>query len=259
VLNCVLNDPPGGIAPEFHPPLFEVDVCVVLSVFRQVTVPPTATVIGFGLNAVDVSRLAFTTIDAEIFAGGVGAGVGEGVGAGAGAGAGVGVDGGAGAGAGAGAGGGADGGAATGRVDGVSGVDEPQAANVAASSANATDRRTDIKPPLSRVISNGGTTWHTRCRVNLHDRSSFFSVSPAGTTTSRDGVTVVVTRRSANVRPGRMLRKVPANSFTPGEDLRPPKSQTIVHVRALDAIPRAGSPHAHALADLQLARSRRYE
>jgi hypothetical protein len=132
----VLNDPPGGIAPEFHAPLFEVDVCVVLSLFRQVTVPPTATVIGFGLNAVEVSRLAFTAIDAETFAGGAGAGVGEGVGVGAGAGAGA--------------------GAATGRVDGVSGVDEPQAANVAASSANATGRRTDIKPPLSRFIRTAG-------------------------------------------------------------------------------------------------------
>jgi len=137
VLNCVLNDPPGGIAPEFHAPLFAVDVCVVLSVFRQVTVPPTVTLIGFGLNAVDVSRLALTTIDAETFGGGAGAGVGAGVGAGIGAGVGAGV--------------GAGAGAAAGRVVGASGVDEPQAANVAASSANATGRRTDMKPPLCRT------------------------------------------------------------------------------------------------------------
>jgi hypothetical protein len=149
-LNWALNDPPGGIAPEFHAPLFAVDVCVVLSLFRQVTVPPTDTLIGFGLNAVDVSRLAFTTIDAETFAGGAGAGVGVGFGVGVGAGVG--------------AGGGAGAGAATGRVDGACGVDEPQAANVAASSANATERRTDMKPPF---VSNGEMTnrcHHARCK-----------------------------------------------------------------------------------------------
>jgi hypothetical protein len=159
----VLNDPPGGIAPEFHP-VFAVDVCVVLSLFRQVTVPPTDTLIGFGLNAVDVSRLALTTIVAETFAGGAGAGVGAGVGTGVGAGIGVGAGVGAGAGAGAGVAGGAGAGAGTGAgaatgrvVDGATGVDEPQAANVAASSANATGRRTDMKPPLSRSAGRPGT------------------------------------------------------------------------------------------------------
>lgn len=151
MLNWVLNDPPGGIAPEFHAPLFAVDVCVVLSLFRQVTVPPTDTLIGFGLNAVDVSRLAFTTIDAETFAGGAGDGVGVGIGVGVGAGVGAGTGAGAGAGAGADGGAGAGAGAATGRVDGACGVDEPQAANVAASSANAAARSTDMKPPLSRT------------------------------------------------------------------------------------------------------------
>ena len=146
----MLKDPPGGIAPEFHAPLFAVDVCVVLSLFRQLTVPPTGTLIGFGLNAVEVNRLALTTIVADTFAGGAGAGVGAGVGAGAGFGTGTGVGAGAGAGAGAGGGAGAGAGAATGGViDGASGVDEPQAANVAASSANATGRKTDMKPPLS--------------------------------------------------------------------------------------------------------------
>lgn len=48
VENVLLNVPPGAIAPEFHAPLLDVEVCAVLSLFVHVTVPPTATVTGLG-------------------------------------------------------------------------------------------------------------------------------------------------------------------------------------------------------------------
>jgi len=51
----MLNDPPGAILPELHAPLFETEVWVVESLFVHVTVPPTATVTGFGEYAVVVS------------------------------------------------------------------------------------------------------------------------------------------------------------------------------------------------------------
>lgn len=54
VENVRLNVPPGTIDPEFHAPLSDVDVCVVLSLLVHVTVPPTARLTGFGANAVDV-------------------------------------------------------------------------------------------------------------------------------------------------------------------------------------------------------------
>jgi hypothetical protein len=159
----VLNDPPGGITPEFHAPLFAVDVCVVLSLFRHVTLPPTGTLMGFGLKAVDVMKLALTTIAAETFAGGAGEGVGAGVGAGAGGGTGAGVGagdggvtgaGGNGDGVGAGAGAGAGAGTSTdGVVIGASGLDDPQAARAAVRSTIAPSRRIDMNPPLSNETS----------------------------------------------------------------------------------------------------------
>jgi hypothetical protein len=51
----MLNDPPGAIEPESHAPVFDVDVCGVLSLFVQLTVVPTATLIGFGEYALVVS------------------------------------------------------------------------------------------------------------------------------------------------------------------------------------------------------------
>jgi hypothetical protein len=45
----VLKLAPGAIVPEFHAPPFAVDVCAIESLFIQVTVPPTATVIGLGV------------------------------------------------------------------------------------------------------------------------------------------------------------------------------------------------------------------
>ena len=47
-LKVVVNVPPGGMEPEFQAPVSELDVCVVESVFVQVTDEPTATVTGFG-------------------------------------------------------------------------------------------------------------------------------------------------------------------------------------------------------------------
>jgi hypothetical protein len=53
--NVVLNVPPGAIVPDVHAPVFETELCATESLFIQVTVPPTATVTGFGENAVVVS------------------------------------------------------------------------------------------------------------------------------------------------------------------------------------------------------------
>ena len=58
-----MNLPPGAIEPEFHAPLFAVLVCAVLSSFVHVTLPPTATVMGFGAYAVVVNVVAPVTID----------------------------------------------------------------------------------------------------------------------------------------------------------------------------------------------------
>ena len=52
----------GAILPEFHAPVSETDVCVVLSPLTHVTVVPMETVIGFGLNAVVVMVDAPATI-----------------------------------------------------------------------------------------------------------------------------------------------------------------------------------------------------
>jgi hypothetical protein len=62
----VLNLAPGAIAPEFHAPLFAVDVCAVLSLFVQVTVPPAATVTASGANASVVRVDAPLTIETVI-------------------------------------------------------------------------------------------------------------------------------------------------------------------------------------------------
>jgi hypothetical protein len=57
-----LNVAPGAITPEFHPPASPVDVWAMRSVFVHVTDAPTATVMGFGLNAFAPSVSAFITI-----------------------------------------------------------------------------------------------------------------------------------------------------------------------------------------------------
>ena len=68
----MLKVPPGAMSPEFHAPLLAVDVCDVESRFVHVTVVPTATVIGFGENAVVVSVDAPATIDTPFGVDGVG-------------------------------------------------------------------------------------------------------------------------------------------------------------------------------------------
>jgi hypothetical protein len=62
----MLNVPPGAIAPEFHAPLLETDVCVTESLFVHVTVPPTLTVTGFGAYAVVVNVDDPDTIDTGV-------------------------------------------------------------------------------------------------------------------------------------------------------------------------------------------------
>jgi hypothetical protein len=64
--NIVLKLPPGGMEPEFHAPPLAEDVCVVESLLVHVTVPPTATTIGFGAKAVVVIVDAPATIDAML-------------------------------------------------------------------------------------------------------------------------------------------------------------------------------------------------
>jgi len=62
----MLNDPPGAIVPEFHAPLLATELCATESLFVQVTVPPTATVTGFGAYAVVVSVDDPDTIDTGV-------------------------------------------------------------------------------------------------------------------------------------------------------------------------------------------------
>ena len=78
--NVMLNLPPGGMAPESQ--LAPVDVCAMLSAFVHVTVPPTATAMGFGANAFAPFVDAPATIDAGVPVW-VGDGVGDGDGDGA--------------------------------------------------------------------------------------------------------------------------------------------------------------------------------
>jgi hypothetical protein len=54
VENVWLNFPPGAIDPELNDPLSPVAVCVVESLFVQVTVPPTEIETGFGEYAVSL-------------------------------------------------------------------------------------------------------------------------------------------------------------------------------------------------------------
>lgn len=65
-MNVRVNRPPGEMVPESHAPLLPVDVCAVLSLFVQVTLPPTATVVVLGENAVVVSTDAPLTIDTGV-------------------------------------------------------------------------------------------------------------------------------------------------------------------------------------------------
>ena len=62
----MLNVPPGAIVPELNAPLFATDVCATESLFVHVTVPPTATVTGFGEYAVVVSVDDPDTIDTGV-------------------------------------------------------------------------------------------------------------------------------------------------------------------------------------------------
>jgi len=64
VENVCVKVRPGAIEPEFHEP--PVDVCVVLSLLVQVTLPPTATVTGLGEYAVVVMLDAPPTIDTGV-------------------------------------------------------------------------------------------------------------------------------------------------------------------------------------------------
>jgi hypothetical protein len=62
----MLNDPPGAIVPEVHAPLLATELCATESLFVHVTVPPTATVTGFGEYAVVVSVDDPDTIDTGV-------------------------------------------------------------------------------------------------------------------------------------------------------------------------------------------------
>jgi len=61
-----VNWPPALIGPESNRPVFDVEVCVMVSLFRHVTLPPTATVTGFGEYAFVVSPAEFMTIDTVV-------------------------------------------------------------------------------------------------------------------------------------------------------------------------------------------------
>ena len=127
--------------PEFHAPPSAVDVCVVVSLFVQVTVPPTATEIGFGANAVVVRRLAPRGIET--------AAPGDGVGDGDGVGAGVGLGDGAGDTAG----------------DGLEGDEDPQPINSAAIRVVPIIRKADMCLRSPRPVSaNAGP--HRRARFS---------------------------------------------------------------------------------------------
>jgi hypothetical protein len=83
--NARLNFAPGAIDPEFHAPPSPVDVWAIESSLVHVTVPPGATVTGFGAYAVDVREIDPWTIDTAVpLVAGTGEGEGD-VGAGDGA------------------------------------------------------------------------------------------------------------------------------------------------------------------------------
>jgi len=79
--NVMENWPCGGMAPEFHTAPSDVDVCVVESVFVQVTVVPAVTSMASGLKA-RLPRieapLGMLTAVAELGVAGVGVGEGDG-------------------------------------------------------------------------------------------------------------------------------------------------------------------------------------
>jgi hypothetical protein len=80
--NVKLNRSPGAIDPELHIPALPVDVCVVLSLFTQLTVVPGVMLIGFGEYAVLVivdAPLTMATVLVEAESVGVAVGVGVGV------------------------------------------------------------------------------------------------------------------------------------------------------------------------------------
>jgi hypothetical protein len=60
----IVNFPPGAIEPEFQDP--PVDVCAVLSLLVQVTLPPAEIVTGLGENAVVVRNDAPPTIETGV-------------------------------------------------------------------------------------------------------------------------------------------------------------------------------------------------
>jgi hypothetical protein len=62
----MLNDPPGAIVLDVHAPLLATELCATESLFVHVTVPPTATVTGFGAYAVVVSVEDPDTIDTGV-------------------------------------------------------------------------------------------------------------------------------------------------------------------------------------------------
>jgi hypothetical protein len=61
-----MNDAAGAMLREVHGPSFPVDVCVVLSLFVQVTVPPVEIVTGFGANALVVLNSAPLVTDTGV-------------------------------------------------------------------------------------------------------------------------------------------------------------------------------------------------
>ena len=85
VESVTLAVPPGWMNGVANLPLSAFASCVVMSLFTNVTVVPTATLTGFGEYAVDErlnAPLTIATLDVEPDGAGVGAGVGVGAGAG---------------------------------------------------------------------------------------------------------------------------------------------------------------------------------
>jgi hypothetical protein len=62
----IVNLPPGAMVPESHEPVFDVEVCVTVSLLVHVTLLPTETLIGFGAYAVVVSVDEPLTIETEL-------------------------------------------------------------------------------------------------------------------------------------------------------------------------------------------------
>lgn len=66
VVKVKLNRVPGAMLGDVHAPLLAAEVCVVLSLFSQLTVVPTETLIGFGeyavLDSVDAPLTIVTVV-----------------------------------------------------------------------------------------------------------------------------------------------------------------------------------------------------